>query len=235
MRDLNEVIFESLHLRTAGDPRAASERLSLAIAADPLRGDLWHYLSLALLDCGEMTPAIAAVKRAVALGESEVSHVLLTDLLIKTGALEEALSELEMVLSAHPDSARARSLKATILGYQKNWKAAADCLEKAIASSPHFVNAYLELAHAYSQDLLFADAENALQRLTNCCPRYLAGHIELAKFLKTQGRTADEKSAWINAAHHVANAHPNEQRIQEADKLNAEINFNLKRLMLWRS
>lgn len=227
---MNAVIFKALHLRGSGDPATAVDLLLAAVSHDPNCAVLLHHLSLAWQDVGNAPNAIAAAQKSVALKPSAIPRHRLAVLLLNEGRYEESLAELNAILNSNHDVAPALFEKAKIMETRGHREIAVELLTKAIGFSPCFVDAYLKLAETYTKHSSHKDAELTLRRLTKFCPRFLAGHVELANCLGLQKLQTEEMVAWQEAAAFIQNSSEGERRVQGAESQAAFVQAQLKRL-----
>jgi len=92
-------------LRSYGDAR---DSFQVALALDPRSADLWIGLGLAEQKCGDLTGAIEAYSRALRLQASDVSYLLLAQVLEESGRAGEAQAAKQQAAMVSPNMATAQ-------------------------------------------------------------------------------------------------------------------------------
>ncbi len=185
----NEALEEGMHLAHTGQPDAARERLSQAVARSPRSAAGSGALSHVLNNLGQKDAAIAAARNAVEIEPDEASHhASLGSLLGQTGQFDAALDELRSAVAADPVEPHYRVLLAHLLRQCGDVGQACELMREAIRLDPYSATLLADLAGFLEAGADPAGAVAALQDAVAMAPANEAMHHRLAQLLGRLGR-----------------------------------------------
>jgi tetratricopeptide (TPR) repeat protein len=178
-----------LRLMTAGDPGAAVEALTAAVAADPSSAMYRSALAHALWRTGDRERAVAAHGDAARLDPRlQVQYARTLDL---AGRPEDAAREYEAVLARGPESPAAREELGRLLYRSGNYADAAPHLQQAVANRPDDAVLRQELAYALDQGGDREQAATAYREVLEQAPDAVIARALLAENLFGRGQEGD--------------------------------------------
>ncbi len=185
----NEALEEGMHLAHIGQPDAARERLSQAVARSPRSAAGYGALSHVLNNLGQKDAAIAAARNAVEIEPDEASHHAgLGSLLGQAGQFDAALDELRSAVAADPVEPHYRVLLAHLLRQYGDVGQACELMREAIRLDPYSATLLADLAGFLEAGADPAGAVAALQDAVAMAPANEAMHHRLAQLLGRLGR-----------------------------------------------
>ena len=125
-----------------------------------------------------------AFRRAISLDPSYATahHWYATSVLVPTGRIDEALSQLRIAQSLDPVSAIIARDVAMMYYYKHDFDSALEQCDNAIELNPHFAPAYLTLGFVQEQRHDLDESEAALERAVRLAPRSPRSIGALARF-----------------------------------------------------
>lgn len=121
------------------------------------------------------------------------AHLLLGQLALFRGRLDEAIALTEREISLNPGNALAFSQLGDAMVRQSKWDAAAEALQKSIWLNPFYSAPYILLGKTYMKKGQPATAEGMLLRAIQYDPNNRSAHYLLGQLLQQMGRPADAK------------------------------------------
>lgn len=172
----------------------------LAVQADPKRGDIRQKLADAYLKSRNGTLALReSVLAADLLPNDVAAQVRAGQLLLLSGAFEDAKGRADKALAVDPGSVDALVLKANALAQLKDLDAAILEYQEALALDPGADAVYasigaIQLARGQTQE-----AEATFRKAVDVAPRSVPARLALASFLWASSRVQDAESALKDA------------------------------------
>lgn len=120
-----------LYMRMGKYPEA-EEHINLAVVLDPNNYNAWYNKGVLYLREGKPMEALDALNRCLAINEYPKAYFSRAMLYQGTGRPELALADIEKVLTAQPENARAYYIKADCLEHMNNLPGALENYNKAI-------------------------------------------------------------------------------------------------------
>ena len=194
------------------DGPAAVRVLAAAASAFPDRAEIVSNLAIAHQMTGAREPALAAAERAWSLDPRDVRRrLMLGQLCLEDGRLEDAVRHGESLLVAAPDDADVLVFAASVALSQGDTDAAERMLTRAAATSPDHLDAQLNLSTLLAGHGRRGPALAAAERARLVAPTDLRTRIGFAARLAEAGRL-DEAEAEIKQVLAVApeQVEPNE-------------------------
>ena len=121
------------------------------------------------------------------------AHLLLGQIALFRGRLDEAVALTEREIAVNPVSAVAFSQLGDARSRQSKWEEAIAALQKSIWLNPFYSAPYILLGKAYMKKGEFATAEGMLTRAVQYDPNNRSAHYLLGQLLQQMGRPADAK------------------------------------------
>lgn len=121
------------------------------------------------------------------------AHLLLGQLALFRGRLDEAVALTEREIALNPGNALAFSQLGDARVRQSKWDAAAAALQKSIWLNPFYSAPYILLGKTYMKKGQPATAEGMLLRAIQYDPNNRSAHYLLGQLLQQMGRPADAK------------------------------------------
>lgn len=160
--------------RAQGDDPAAGLRLiRKALDAQPLRGDGWFQLGVALRASGDMAAAREAFQKAIDYGfDQPAVYGYLGDVLITLDEAQAALDAFDIAANAQPTPA-ALSNRAQALAALNRFDEAVEAAQAAISGAPNLAPAYVNLGVARAGQGDYEGAYAAYQDALKLAPKSL--------------------------------------------------------------
>lgn len=121
------------------------------------------------------------------------AHLLLGQIALFRGRLDEAVSLTEREIALNPASAIAYSQLGDARSRQSKWDEGIAALQKSIWLNPFYSAPYILLGKAYMKKGELATAEGMLTRAIQYDPNNRSAHYLLGQLLQQMGRPADAK------------------------------------------
>jgi tetratricopeptide (TPR) repeat protein len=115
-----------------GDNAAAERALNTALQSDPKSYRAWYNKGVLLFRKGDMVNALSALNTCISINEYPKALFTRALLYQQTEQYAKAFNDIEKVLAAEPENARAYYIKANCLEQQNNLQSALDFYNKAI-------------------------------------------------------------------------------------------------------
>ncbi len=211
--NLNALHLLGVLARQAGQPRAAVDLISKAVALNDRVPELHSNLGNALMDLERTAEAEACYRQALALRPDYAAALNnLGNLLQGRGEHSQAEACYRRALALDPAYAEAHeNLGAALLEQAKPVEAEASA-RRALALRPDHALAYGNLGNALLMQGRSAEAEACCRRALLLDPNYPEGHNNLGNALKDQGRLDEAEVCYRQALDlkpELAEAHSN--------------------------
>jgi len=158
-------ILEAREQLAAGRPREALAAAGKALQAAPRDPDALYLLGAAHYRCGELGPAEARLKQAIAADGATASfHATLGNVLQDRGALAEAIKAYRRALRLHPALAEAHNDLGTAYFARGESERALESYRRAAALRPGNAVAWANLGAVYRKLGLAREARQAMQQ-----------------------------------------------------------------------
>jgi tetratricopeptide (TPR) repeat protein len=139
-------------------------------------------------------PAEVELRRAIEKDATlPQAHLLLGQIALFRGRLDEAVALTEREIALNPVSAMAFSQLGDARSRQSKWDEGITALQKSIWLNPYYSAPYILLGKAYMKKGEFATAEGMLTRAIQYDPNNRSAHYLLGQLLQQTGRPADAK------------------------------------------
>ncbi|MBB5890921.1 tetratricopeptide repeat protein [Kutzneria kofuensis] len=176
-------------MSASGRRRKAVALLRSTASSHPDSPEVWCRLAAALLDRGDATAALTAVRRAMPLGGDKAwTHRLASKALSRLSRHEEAVSAARQAVRAAPSDWRCRIALAEAFGAAGSWPDAVDAAAQAVRYQPDHVRPYLVLGDAAQRTGDLATAERAYRTAMRRKPGDPRVRAELARLRRPSSR-----------------------------------------------
>jgi putative PEP-CTERM system TPR-repeat lipoprotein len=167
-----------------------------AVEQDPTSGPARHKLAQALLLAGEPGPAMREFVRAAdLLPDDSAVQLDATRALLRAEQFEDARTRAERVMAREPQNVDALILRAHATAGLKDFDAALEAIEDAVALDPSRSASYVRLGSLGSVMGREAVAEAAYKQAVAVSPEAPGPHLALANYYWRRGRTAEAEQA----------------------------------------
>jgi TolB-like protein/Tfp pilus assembly protein PilF len=171
-------------------PNFMSAHLNLAISY------FLQWLSQQNPDAQTLEPAVAAIQRALALGDSwYANHIVLGLIYLNQQQYEQALAEMERAVALAPTEALSYAAPAVVLSCVGRTEDALEAAAQALRLKSGLADGHLaSVGSAYVVAGRYAEARVPLQRYLNRYPNMLPGHLMLAAVYSELGKEAEAQA-----------------------------------------
>lgn len=133
-----------------GDNQATIEAFESALAIDPNRYEILHYLGMSYASDSSWNKAVEVYKRSLVLKPDNIEVLYsLAIVYFKLNQWEDAVEPLKSVIALFPQHARAYEVLGKVYVKLRQYTEAVDVLDKAIELKPNAAGNYHELGNAY--------------------------------------------------------------------------------------
>ncbi len=187
-RTTDEILASALASYQAGRLNTARQLLADLIGRAPDHTEAIYTLSVICHQTGEHEAALAGIKRALALNETDPRfHHFLGILLSLEGRHDKAGQAFERALALKPDNADLAYNLAKAKKAQGLHEAAIFNFEKAISLNPGFVDAYYNLGNTYQETGEKEKAKACFEASLKFRPDFVKAHHNLGALLHELG------------------------------------------------
>jgi adenylate cyclase len=199
------------HKRTTREANVQSRRLFVkALDLDPeyaraYVGLGWSHLQswqfLWSTDPESLERARELAERAIALDDTLAgAHLLLGQIYLWRKEHDRAIAQAERAVALAPNAADGYETLAEVLGWAGRAEESLRFIRQAMRLNPHYPFFYLwTLGHGYYLMRRTQDAVDALTRVVQQNPNFLAAHAYLAVLFTEMGREKEAREAWDKA------------------------------------
>ena len=160
-----DAILEALERLAAGEPREALAAAARALKEAPRDPDALYLLGAAHYRCGELGPAEARLRQAIAAdGATPAFHALMGNVLQDRGDIGEAIKAYRRALRLQPALAEAHNDLGTAYFARGDSERAVECYRRAAALKPGNAVAWANLGAVYRRLGMAREARRALQK-----------------------------------------------------------------------
>ena len=164
------------------------------MSADPQNGLLHMQLGRVYLRTGERDRAKAEFEKAVALsGDNLAAKIVLADLLLSEGSLEEAETLTGQLLEQRPDDPAVLSLQGRLQLLKGEYDSAIETFQAAISRAPSVAASHYFLGKAHAAKGQISLAEKDFLKASELDPKQTATKTALAELyvIRQEGKLAE--------------------------------------------
>jgi tetratricopeptide (TPR) repeat protein/SAM-dependent methyltransferase len=199
-RDVNALYLLGALARQVGQPRAAVDLISQAIALNDRVAELHSNLGNALMDLGRTAEAEASYRKALALKpDYAAARNNLGTLLQGRGEHKQAEACYRRALALDPRYTEAHDNPGVALLEQAHSAEAEASCRRALALNPDHAAAYSNLGNALLMQGRSVEAEACCRQALTLAPGHPEAHNNLGNSLKDQGRLDEAKACYRRA------------------------------------
>ncbi len=175
----------------------AKKEFELAISQDGSNPDAYHTYGSALLSHEDYQEALEMWKKEQAISpENPRSYLVLSKTFWTLKRKDEAIAELERLVSIHPDRTSYRLTLATRLEGARRPEQALKVYQDALKKDPENHQIYVQMASYWTRQKDFSEAEVALSRAISLKPSVIGYRDQLARLYFQQKRYSRAIHEW---------------------------------------
>ena len=165
---------------------AAEGYYQRAVALDPSHAEAYTGLGKLYGDQGDRTKALAALQRALALGDEAIAHYYLGNLYASQGSYQQAISHYQQAIERRSDYEQAYINLAGVYARQTEYSTAIQVLTRGVAALPSSAELKFRLGWNYSVQGRHAAAVEQFQQVIRLDPQRHQAYDFIARMYMAQ-------------------------------------------------